>query len=283
MKRHLVYNGQIIPEEEILVSPLNRGMMYGDGCFDTIRSYAGKFLRLEEHFNRLLKACDYLRIDIRFGFKGFKFKILELLDMDNVLEEQAIVRIQCWRDGGRGYSLDSSEAHWITSHSPLGSIQEAIRLATVQTRAIPSKALYRAVKLSNGLNYIQAAKAAKNYGADDGLMLNIRDKVSETTTSNIFWVKRDKIFTPSEKCDILPGITRQLAINIISEWKDYSLVEGEFDLSEIKKGEAVFCTNSIREIQAIEYLDDIRFQVSHPVIVQLRVDFQKYKKYSFLK
>ncbi|GAB5409313.1 MAG: branched-chain-amino-acid transaminase [Balneolaceae bacterium] len=277
MNNYLIYNGSLIPEAELRVSPLNRGMMYGDGCFDTLRSYKGKFLKLEEHFHRFIAGANYLGIEAHFGFEDFKFKILELLGANKLMDKDTLVRVQCWRDGERGYSTESSNAHWITSIIEIKAFKEVVSLSTVNTRVIPKEALERKFKLSNGLNYIQAVREANELGADDALMLTIQKKVSETTKANIFWVKENTVFTPSVICDLLPGITRNLIIDLLTVSESFDVEEGVFDLNHLKEAEAVFVTNSIREIISVDSIDEIQFDRSHRSVRAIKKSFEEFK------
>ncbi|MEQ9265119.1 MAG: aminotransferase class IV [Balneolaceae bacterium] len=273
----IIYNGTLISRDELPLSHENRGMMYGDGFFDTLRSYSGRFLHLEEHFTRILKTAGYLGINVHFEFEDFKFKLIELLEASNLRETDALVRVQCWRDGSRGYSTGSKEANWVTSSELLSISKDSISLSSVNTRAIPSKALERKFKLSNGLNYIVAAREATESGSDDALMYTIDDKVSETTISNIFWVKGNQVYTPSADCDLLPGITRNIIIGIVNESEGLDLLEGNFTKENIMDSEAIFCTNSLREIRAVHLLDGKSFETNHPILTTLKDSFSSYK------
>lgn len=277
MSRYLVFNGTLQTEEEILLSPLNRGMMYGDGFFDTFRSYKGRFLLLEKHFERIFETVQFLGIDIHFGFEDFRFKILELLEANELLSQDALVRVQCWREGKRGYETDSRVANWITTATPINAFKDEITLASVNTRVIPNEALDRRFKLSNGLNYILAAKEASKSGADDGLMLTTTKKVSEAASANVFWIKGTDLFTPSENCDLLPGITRNKIIELIEASKGITIEEGEFDLSEAKQAEAFFISNSIKEIIPVSSLDTVFFDIQNPVLTQIKESFDEFK------
>lgn len=277
MKNHLIYNGSLIPEDELRISPLNRGMMYGDGCFDTLRSYKGKFLKLEEHFNRFIDGANYIGIKAPFGFEDFKYKILELLEANQMMDKDAIIRVQCWRDGVRGYATNSSNGNWVTTCSPFLPYKAVIRLETVNTSAIPSEALERKFKLSNGLNYIQAAREAMESGSDDALMLTMNGKISETTNANIFWIHDKTVFTPSIDCDLFPGITRSIVINLLKAEIDMNFEEASFEYEHILGSEAAFVTNSVREIRPINFIDQTKLDVIHPVVQKIRVLFQDYK------
>ena len=88
------------------------------------------------------------------------------------------------------------KAHWMIQASEYESNKKELKLAVAQTRCIPSEALERKYKLSNGLNYVKAAQEAARSSCDDALMLTVDGEVSETTSANIFWVNEGKIFTP---------------------------------------------------------------------------------------
>lgn len=278
MKEYLIFNGALKLKEEVKVSPLNRGMMYGDGFFDTLRSYQGKFLLLENHFQRILQTASYLGIEVHFGLEDFKFKILELLEANEQLEKEILVRIQCWREGERGYLPSSTNGNWITSSALISSYSEFLKLSLVNTRIIPNRALEREFKLSNGLNYIQAAREASKLGADDGIMLTIDEKISETTSANLFWVKGNTVYTPSIGCDLLPGITRNLIVRLVSENPELELQEGEFNLEELMSAEAVFTTNSIREIRIVDSINETKFSITHNTLSSINTLFEGFKR-----
>lgn len=263
--------------EELKVSPFNRGMMYGDGCFETFRSYKGKFLDLKAHYDRYTNGLKYLGIRTQFEFIEFKNKVRELLRVNELLESDAWVRIQCWRDGERGYATESDQSNWVFSCAEIISTKETIKLASVSLKVIPQEALCRNVKLSNSLNYILAAREAVTKGADDALMFTINNKISETSIANIFWTKEDRIFTPTKECDLLAGITRTLILKSISQLEGIEIVEGEFEEQEILDADAVFVTNSIKEIQAVSSIDSKHFDIQQPLFHRIREAFNNLK------
>jgi branched-subunit amino acid aminotransferase/4-amino-4-deoxychorismate lyase len=277
MKDFVCFNGEILPSEEVKISPINRGMMYGDGCFETFRSYAGKFLDFEAHFNRLKESLSYLQIEFLISQNEFENHTKEVLKVNNLENSDSMIRIQCWRKGVRGYKTNSTECEWIITSRKLGTDSvHPSRLVTSETLVIPNKAINRSLKLSNGLNYIVAAQDATFQDVDDALMLTLDGFVSETTVSNIFWGEGDKIFTPSESCDLLPGITRSLVLKILSN-NGFSLTEGQFYLADLKSAEYAFTTNSLSEIRFVAKLDHQEFDITHPELNHIHSLFQAYK------
>lgn len=274
--RYIILNGEITEEQEARVSPLNRGMMYGDGCFDTMRYYAGSFLRWDRHFQRLEDGLEYLAINPAFTADELMEQILKLIGANQLTENEAMVRIQCWRKGGRGYATDSTDMGWMIQTGEAIPDATPLKLTVAETRCIPSAALQRKYKLSNGLNYIKAAQEASLRQCNDSLMLTVDDVISESTTSNIFWVKGDTVYTPSIECDLLPGVTRELMLEVIST-SGIHIEEGEFGLEEIQKAETVFCTNSLIEVKEVSSLDDNIFDTDHPMVMKLKARFEQQK------
>lgn len=274
--RYIILNGEITEGQEARVSPLNRGMMYGDGCFETMRYYAGSFLRWDRHFQRLEDGLEYLGINPAFTADELMEQILKLIEANKLSKNEAMVRIQCWREGGRGYATDSMDMGWMIQAGEAFSDSASLKLTVAETRCIPSAALERKYKLSNGLNYIKAAQEASLRQCEDSLMLTVDDVISETTTSNIFWVKGDTVYTPSIECDLLPGVTRELMLEVISTLGIH-LEEGEFGLEGIQKAEAIFCTNSLIEVKEVSSLDDSIFEAGHPMVMKLKAGFEQQK------
>lgn len=273
----IVLNGEFVSEHKASVSPVNRGMMYGDGCFETLRLYEGKFLGWANHFDRLSRGLDYLGLDNELSSEKLKELILKLTNENGLLKKQAMIRIQFWRDGGRGYATNSSSTNWMAQVSEVARWVKPFRLTVATTRCIPSQSLDRRFKLSNGLNYIMAAKEADVKQADDALMLTINDKISETTSSNIFWIEEGKVFTPSKDCDLLPGVTRSI-VKELCQTNNIPLETGTFQLQRLKNAEAVFCTNSLIELHEVANIDDAEFNASHSLISVIKSHFEDYKE-----
>ncbi|HCI71269.1 MAG: hypothetical protein CL662_06245 [Bacteroidetes bacterium] len=271
-------NGTLVPEEEASLPATSRALSYGDGCFETLVSYKSKFLHFEDHFARLQSGLKYLDMNLDLTKDLLKSEVQKLLKKNELEDEDSVVRIQCYREGSSGYFDISDRSGFIISNRsiPLGS--DSIKLKTVSIPAIPSAALERKVKLSNSINYIKAAQEAKKKGGDDALMLTVDSKISETTISNIFWVKGNQVFTPSVNCDLLPGVTRSILIALIDQDSELELIEGLFGLKDIYSAEAVLCTNSVMEIKPVSRIDDFSYKTDHSIVEKLKDDFKVYKE-----
>ena len=277
--RWVIYDSKLIRASEPAVPVESRGLMYGEGCFETLRSYKGAFFKAEEHLERLKQAAGFLGFHYPEELDSSSFKDLTaaLLHKNSLSEEDAVIRIQIWSSGGRGYHVEKKpEIHYSILATPLPEFEPAITLATVDTRRIPTDSLPSKYKLTNNINYIAAARQAEQKGADDALMLTVDDKISETTIANLFWISGDTVYTPSEACDLLPGITRKTLIELIGKMESCDIKEGEYSIAEIYRAESVWVCNSLRHIIGVARIDDRDYDISHEVLYRLKAVFDEY-------
>jgi len=278
---NIFFDGEIVPEDQAVMSPLSRGIFYGDGCFETLRGYRGRFLHLELHMKRLTAACDYLGLTFPYSYGELRDIICKLLSANSCTDSDCVIRIQVWRRG-RGFTdLQNKDLHILIQSSALQHMKEAIKLKTSSLASVPEESLSRRYKLSNFLNYTLSQREAVEENFDQALMLTRQGFVSETSMANIFWIKDDEFFTPSEKADMLPGVTRQIIIRILDE-HDLTFHSGEFAKKHLLSADAVFTTNSVQEVAPVSKIDGTRYDTEHKKIHILRELFEHYKSRNLL-
>ncbi len=277
----LIYDGKITLADQPVVPVVSRGLMYGDGVFDTLRVYRGNTLLLEEHITRLHSGMEILGMEVRNDLEidTLQKKLWELLEKQQLLHTDAIVRLQVWRDGQRGYHPQGdSSIHYSVTASDWPEFFSHPILATVDQRRIPSQSMPSTAKFTNGINYILAAQSAADKGGDDALMQTVNGFVSETTIANVFWVKGDTIYTPDEECDLIPGITRKIILDILEENNHWKSEQGKYSLDHLYDADAVWICNSVREVLAVKQIDDQDFEVDHPAIEQLQNRYTVFRR-----
>ena len=274
-----IFDDQLVPANQPLLPIGSRSVMYGDGCFDTFRSHEGDFFRLRDHWARFTRACNFLSLNLgtEFDFSHLKSLLVLLMKENGLMQADAWYRIQAWRKGERGYQPGTDDAHVNIQCGTLSATDKLkpLTMLTAETRRIPRAALNPDYKLTNGLNYILAAREAKQAGRDEALMLTIDDWVSEATSANIFWIDGDQIYTPSKKCDLLPGIMRDTLMTIITKNDVLTLQEGCFQRSDVAQAEALFLCNSVKGIQPVRTVDEYRFDPKHNTIAMLNEELKQ--------
>ena len=276
----ICFDGELVDAGTAVSPTLSRGLMYGEGVFDTQRIYKGRTLMFGRHFERLGAGMEALGIRPpgNFGERLIKKNIYDLLEVKDLLEREAVVRLQVWRDGSRGYKPDNEGAfHYsITASECPDRFPEPV-LKTVDRKRIPSESLPSTFKFTNGINYILAAREAEEKGGDDALMKTTEGCISETTIANIFWSKGNSIYTPSRECDLLPGICRGILVDIIEENSDWTLNTDCYRSKDIRQAEQVWICNSVREVVAVRQLDDLQFRTGSKLLEELVRRFRQFR------
>jgi aminodeoxychorismate lyase len=210
-RRVLVFlNGRFVPEEQAVVSAFDRGFLYGDGLFETLRVMNGVPLDWGGHWRRLASGAETLKLKLPFASDYLRAQARELSQQNQLPE--AILRLTLSRGvGPRGYPPKGADTPTLAmSLHPapeLGAIAPQWKLHTASLR-VPAGDALSACKSANKLLHVLARAEAEVAGADDALLLNACGEVAETTSANIFWVEGGGLQTPSLAAGALPGVTR---------------------------------------------------------------------------
>ena len=269
-------NGQFLPEEEAKVSVFDRGFLYGDGIFETLRVNNGKPFLLDRHIGRLQHGMGTLHIGERYDFGQLVQHTTALIAKNN--STNAVLRIHVTRGAGkRGYSPSGN-----FDPTVLMSLHEAPsidpdtarpRKLITATQVLSDHDPMSTVKTTNKLPHILATREAEVAGADDALLTNREGNVSEATSSNLFWINNSEIITPPLQSGCLSGITRGMVLELAA-----SIGLPTHQLNAVPRdlyaADGVFLTNSVSEIQPANSLDGHDLAVS-PLIHELHLAYHE--------
>ena len=250
-------NGRFLAEEAALVSVFDRGFLYGDGLFETLRVVRGRPFLWEAHLERLARGADVLKLRPPLTSVEMRRAADRLIELNAL--PHAVLRITLTRGPGpRGYSPKGADSPTlaITLHAappPDAKKPSGARLITSTYRVSADDPLAN-VKTCNKLPHILARAAADAAGADDALLLNTRGHLAEATASNLFWLSGDVLLTPPSRAGALMGITRGVVFELA---RKLGLDTGEVDdqPASLRHAAGVFLTNSLRGITEVVELD----------------------------
>lgn len=278
---YIILNGKLIPESKATIPAVTSGLFYGVGAFETFLSERGRIFKFNEHIERLNAGLRYLGIPKNKSIDAYSTlgHIKNLLEKNNLLKTDSKIRIQISLAENNGYSaVDDPETISIISSKKSNNSKTAQRLILAETSAVPSSARPAQFKLSNMLHYRQAYREAKQKGADDSIMLTAEGFIAETSIANIFWMTGDKIFTPSQECDILPGIMRNSIITLLRDQMNYEVDEGNFSMDELMNADSVWLTNSAIDVVPVSKIEDVSFNTKRNFFSDLNDQLSAYKK-----
>ncbi|SJZ81509.1 branched-chain-amino-acid transaminase [Selenihalanaerobacter shriftii] len=255
-------NKEIIPLEEARISPLDRGYLYGDGIFETMRSYGSKVFKLNEHLDRLYSSAQAILMEIPWRQEELAIEIKRTLEANDLSESDAYIRISLSRgEAGIGINpADAKEPTLMIITKPLSPpdpklYEKGWEVVTVPTRRSQIETVNPRIKSCNFLNSILAKAEAKMVGADDGIMLNQKGFVTEGTVSNLFLVKDGILKTPPKSAGILAGITRKLVIELGLEL-ELKVKEENLTRHDFYTADEAFATVTSVEIIPIVKMDN---------------------------
>ena len=246
-------NGRFLPEAEAVVPISDRGFLYGDGLFETLRVHRACPLWWSRHAARLQSGADLLRITLPWSGEELRRFALELIEK-NALPE-CLLRITVSRGSGtRGYSTQGANTPTLalTLH-PLPTPPVSVRLATATIRVAAHDPL-AAIKSANKLTQILARAEAEERGADEALLLNIEGDVAEAASSNVFWITNGTVATPPVRNGALGGVTRDVVLELCRHHQVPTL-EPQIPRAQLLGTEGVFLTNSATGIVPVSELD----------------------------
>jgi branched-chain amino acid aminotransferase len=243
----LIYlNGRIVPKAQALVSVYDSGFMLGDGVWEGVRLYDGRWSFLDEHIDRLFEAAKAIDLDIGLDREGVKTALSET-QRANGMQTDAHARLMVTRGVKTrpfqhpALSRQGPTVAIIMEHSR-PSIPRPIRLATVpHLRGLP---MTQDPKLNSHskLNCILACIAAEKAGADEALMLDVHGFVNTTNACNFFIVKKGQVWTSTgDYC--MNGITRQKVIDLCRA-NDIPVFERNFSLVDTYSADEAFLTGT---------------------------------------
>ncbi len=239
----------LVRAEEAHISVQDRGFRLGDGVFETIAVYQGVPYQWDLHMERLKKGLWALRIEADISNL---YGLCQLLLQKNGVTEGG-VRLTISRGAGSSGYLPAAD---ITPTIVMEALPPAVDLpeeADVWISALKKPAVAALpvhYKLTHGINSTLARLEAQDHDCFEALLLNEKEEVCEASSSNIFWVKGKRLFTPAIACGVLEGTTRAALLRITP----LEVEEGVFSLDALRQADEAFLTNSFWQILPIKQI-----------------------------
>lgn len=240
-------NGAFLELDKASISPLDRGFLFGDSVYEVIAAYKKNLFKIDDHLDRLEKNLKSLSINI---------------DLEN-LEIESIVRKVCEKNSEENqiiYLQISRGVEAIRNHIPREDTEPTIFICSFELKNLPGenndsiKAVLNpdirwkksSIKSNSLLANVLYKMQANDAGYDE-LLMSDNGFLTEGAVSNVFCVKKNKVFTPPLESNILPGVTRKIIIEIIREL-NLSYEEAKIDEEFLFDSDELWITNTTKGI-----------------------------------
>ena len=248
-------NGKYTSQKKLTFDISDRGLLLGDGVFDTMLYQNNELTYYNDHYKRLKTAAKLLSFNFNLTNEQLKNIITNLIKKNNFQNKQIAIRTNITR-GVSKRGLDFDKSHKVGIYIKLNLIpkslfMKSIKLGIANIRRNSTSPISQNKTLNYLDNVIEKNRAAKN-GYEDAIFLNINEKVSCTTTSNIFYVQKNKIYTPPLKDGVLNGVIREQLL------KKKIATTQTTSLNNLLKSDYIFLTNSVFGIRPVKTISGSR-------------------------
>jgi len=275
-------DGKLVEQQDAKISVFDHGLLYGDGCFEGIRAYGGRVLKLRSHLQRMQRSAEAIRLKPAYSMDQVDRAIRDTLAANGMTD--GYIRLIFTRGAGTlglhpfrcPVSSTIVIADTIQLYPP-GLYENGMKVIVAQRPRIPIPCLDPAIKSLNYLNNILAKIEAIDADVLEAIMLNMDGYVSECTGDNIFIVKGREILTPPTEAGILHGVTRQFVMKDIAPALGYSVREKMMRLDEVLQADEVFLTGTAAEIIGVSQIDThtIGNGAVGPITQELSAEFRR--------
>ncbi|MDA3902925.1 MAG: aminotransferase class IV [Desulfuromusa sp.] len=257
---YVYLNGAFVKSSAAKISVFDQGFLYGDGIFESFRSIGNQLYQFSQYYKRLRQSAEALAYPVTFTQQQLEAILLELRERNGL--NNAYYRIMITRGEGQiGFqrNMDNNLTYLVISREfqefDDSYYQEGIELKVAQTRRNAPEAINPKIKSISNLNSLLGKLEAKASGSFEVIMLNNKEHICEGSSSNIFWVRGQWVFTPGASTGLLEGVTRSTIMRLCEEKLNLRVITGEFKLQDLQFSDEVFITSTSLEIIPVVKVD----------------------------
>ena len=262
MSAHVCVNGRISSDRDAVISVFDHGFLYGEGIYETMRTYHGRPFLFDRHLRRLRNSARMIALDIPFTDGDMASQIRDTMAAADLDGSEAYIRLLVTRGIG--------ELTYDPQATPTPSVviivkpqvdpapeayEQGVHVVIVDIVRNHPQTVNPMIKSNNLLNCALAGQEAIRKGGFEGIMRNYRGELTECTTSNLFIVKDGTALTPPLEAGLLPGITREFLFEIGKE-VGVDVREQVLRDSDLLSADEAFLTSTTREAVPIVKVDD---------------------------
>ncbi|HWA75983.1 MAG TPA: aminotransferase class IV [Polyangiaceae bacterium] len=256
----VMIDGQPCAPEAARVSVFDRGFLYGDSVFETLRTYGGQPFALDEHIARLERSAALVGIRVPLSASELDAEVRRAVALAGFPE--SYLRVMVTRGQGQRLGLDPALAGAplrvviVSLLEPLPAVkyERGIAAITYRTQRVADGTEAAGAKLGNYLVAVLASEAARAADAEEALLLDREGGVLEGATSNVFAVRAGRLITPPVELGILPGITRAHVLGLAAALS-LPVEERALSVGELGELDELFISSSIRELLPVVRVD----------------------------
>jgi len=258
-------NGRVSDQEHAVISIFDHGFLYGEGVYETLRTYNGQPFLFERHMRRLRKSAGMLALSVPMTDTEIDARFRETMraaGLGDAPDREAYIRILLTRGIGElTYDPAATPTPSVVVivkpnvHPPQDVFERGVKVSLVGVIRNHPGTVNPLIKSNSLLNNALAMQEALRHGSFEGVMRNYKGELAECTQSNLFIVKDGAALTPPLDAGLLPGITREFLFEI-GATAGIPVREAVLKDEDLLGADEAFLTSTTREVVPIVKVDD---------------------------
>jgi branched-chain amino acid aminotransferase len=255
-------NGRVTGEQDAVISVFDHGFLYGEGIYETMRTYNGRIFLYDRHMRRLRNSARMIALDVPLTSEELADRIQSTIGEADLGDAEAYVRVLVTRGvGDLTYDPSATPSPSIVIivkphvDLPQSVYERGVRVVIVDVIRNHPGSVNPMIKSNNLMNSALAMQEALRRGAFEGVMRNFRGELTECTTANLFVVRNGALLTPPLEAGLLPGTRREFLFDL---GRDLGVPVREATLrdDDLFEADEAFLSATTRELVPIVCVDD---------------------------
>lgn len=252
-------NGDFVAANEAKISPMDRGFLFGDGIYEVIPTYAGKAVGLNLHLERMRNGLQSVGIKYELDAEKWSKIITKLISHNNNSSQGVYIHVSRGTDVKRFHAYPDNITPTVFAYAfdtPPSQSPDNGHVKGFHVTTGPDLRWQRChIKSTSLLGNVMHFQQGQDAGVDEIILYNDKKEITEAAACNVFIVKDKQILTPPLDNQLLPGITRRIAIDAIAKYTNYKVNECIISLEELLNADEVWLTSSSKEIGPVLSID----------------------------
>ena len=252
-------DGQFMPMSEAKISPMDRGFLFGDGIYEVVPSYDTKLVGFSLHIERMKNGLDAIGIKLNMGVDDWRDIAQTLIKKNGEGNLGLYFHVSRGADVKRFHAYPEHIQPTVFAYAfdipaaPIADKQSANQYRVTSTEDLRWKRCQ--IKSTSLLGNVMHFQQGQDAGVHETILYNQRDELTEASACNVFIVKNDVVMTPPLDNQLLPGITRNMLLDILRKDGTLQVQERVISMNEVHAADELWLTSSSKDIAPVVELD----------------------------
>ncbi|TKB44082.1 D-amino acid aminotransferase [Thalassotalea mangrovi] len=253
-------NGEYMPSEQAKISPMDRGFLFGDGIYEVIPSYGGKFVGFEPHILRLQQGLAEIEINLPIGLQQWRDICQQLAKKNGNGNLGIYLQVSRGTSPVRYHAYPDDIEPTVFAYAfeiPPAPVADKEKVKAYRVKTLSDLRWQRCnIKSTALLGNVMHFQTGYKEGFDEVLLFNQDNMLTEAAACNAFVVTGKVIATPPLDSQLLPGITRLILLDVLRQYSHFTVEERSVSKAEVLNADEVWITSSTKQVAPVISIDN---------------------------